>query len=78
MQKFYFTFGTDGAFPYQGGWVELLAEGFADAFRKFRARFPDRHEGCLNCSDYYTANTFAATGMQQSGNRGAFCHEVIQ
>ncbi|MDL2327503.1 hypothetical protein LJC64_02430 [Ruminococcaceae bacterium OttesenSCG-928-A11] len=78
MQKYYYTFGSDERFPYQGGWVEVMATSFAEAHAKFRARFPDRHQNCLNCSDYYDQGRMEATEMLTTGNRGAFCHEVIK
>ncbi|MDL2294668.1 hypothetical protein LJC60_08610 [Ruminococcaceae bacterium OttesenSCG-928-D13] len=78
MQKYYYTFGSDERFPYQGGWVEVQATSFTEAHAKYRSRFPDILPRCLNCSDYYDESRFEATGMLATGNRGAFCHEVIQ
>lgn len=47
MNRYFYTFGSDPGFPYQNGWVEIRADSFEEADRKFRARFPDRpgHEG---------------------------------
>ena len=78
MARFYFTFGSSEEFPYQGGWVEVLAKDIHEAFRKFRAYFPNRQEGILNCSDYYTEQAFESSGVKDTGNRGAFCHKTIQ
>lgn len=39
--------------------------------------YPDRVDGILNCSDYYTAAEFEKTGMKETGNRGAGCHCII-
>ena len=47
MNRYFYTFGSDPGFPYQNGWVEIRADSFEEADRKFRAQFPDRpgHEG---------------------------------
>ena len=43
MNRYYYTFGTDPAFPYKKGWVEVRANTMKEADEKFRRRFPDRH-----------------------------------
>lgn len=47
VNRYFYTFGSDPAFPYQNGWVGIHAASREDADYKFRARFPDRpgHEG---------------------------------
>lgn len=76
MEKFYFTFGTSEQFPYYGGWVEVLAPDYHTAVATFRAKYPDIHEGIVNCSDIYTSAQFEKSEMTD-GNFGAFCHEVL-
>jgi len=76
--KFYFTFGTDKQFPYQGGWVEVVANSRGEACEKFRTRFPDRHKGTMNCAFVYSEDEFSETTMAQDGNWGEYCHEVIE
>lgn len=76
MQKFYFTFGTSEHFPFQGGWVEVIAPNRLAAVRTFRERFPDRHDGIVNCSDIYTEEQFELSDMSD-GNLGATCHAVL-
>lgn len=76
MRKFYFTFGTSEQFPFRGGWVLIIAPDYHAAVRTFRAKHPDVHEGIVNCSDIYTEQQFEQSEMQ-SGNLGAFCHEVL-
>lgn len=44
MNRYFYTFGTDPAFPYKEGWVEVHANTPAEADEKFRRRFPD-HPG---------------------------------
>ena len=75
---YYYTFGTDPAFPYCGGWVEVYADSWEEAHKKFRAKFPDRlgHEGTINCAFFYDQEKWKQMSMA-FGNLGAFCHEVI-
>lgn len=76
MEKFYFTFGTSEQFPYRGGWVEVFAPDYHSAVKTFRERYPDVHEGIVNCSDIYNAKQFEQSEMAD-GNLGAFCHETL-
>ena len=75
--KFYYTFGTDEQFPYERGWVEVVADNQEEADAKFRNRFPDVNKGILNCAFVYTEENFSKTSMASVGNCGEFCHEVI-
>lgn len=60
MANFYFTFGTDSGFPYCCGWVEVQALDEADAVRTFRAKYPDRTPGIVNCAFWYNEERFCA------------------
>lgn len=75
--KVYYTFGADRSFPFCGGWVEVEAPSLQEAHRIFRAHYPDREPGVLNCSDYYTEAQFNNSDMPRTGNRGAFCHRRL-
>ena len=75
--KVFYTFGTDPRFPFCGGWVEIDADNMKQAHAIFRACYPDRDPGILNCSDYYTEAQFKESDMLSTGNRGAFCHRKI-
>lgn len=75
--KVFYTFGSDERFPFQGGWVEVEAENIRQAHAIFRAHYPDRTPGCLNCADYYAEQQFNASDMPTTGNRGAFCHRRL-
>lgn len=78
MSKFCFTYGTNPAFPFQGGWTEIEAPDMSAAQNIFRAFHPDYREGILNCAFYYTEKAFKETEMYQSeDNLGAGCHEYI-
>lgn len=77
MEKFYFTYGTEGM-PYIGGWTEVIADSYSNACKLFRMFHPDKTEGLLNCSDIYSEDTFMSSCMNRpSGNFGQHCQEVI-
>lgn len=78
LAKFYFTYGTSSDYPFQGGWTLIYAPDMKAAQQIFKAYHPNREgvESCLNCADFYTEEQFIIAGFR-SGNRGAFCHEVI-
>lgn len=75
--KVFYTFGIDHRFPFCGGWVEVEAPSVKDAHAVFRAHYPDREPGILNCSDYYTEEQFKDLNMLNTGNLGAFCHRKL-
>ena len=77
---FYFTFGTDELYPFQGGWVEITSPNKREAIRIFRKYFPNRKDSeCYNAADCYDSDTFKnRTDMFTTGNLGAFCHAKIQ
>ena len=77
MTKYYFTFGSDPGFPYQYGWVEIDAPNEASAREIFRAYYPDRSNGCLNCSFVYPEEVFVKTPMYR-GEYWDMCHAKIQ
>lgn len=45
MKKFYFTFGSDEKFPYQNGYIMIIAEKYQDAIEKFKNTYPSRIPG---------------------------------
>jgi len=75
---YYYTFGSDPAFPYCGGWVEVYANSWEESHEKFRTKYPDRpgREGVINCAFFYDQEMWGQSGMA-NGNLGGFCHEVI-
>ena len=79
MSTFYFTYGSDERFPYQGGWTEVETPTLKDARDLFRLVHPWRDPTVPigNYSGVYTEEEFQKTGMPIEGNRGAFCHERI-
>ena len=54
QRKFYFTFGSDPGFPYQNTYLVIEAFNKSSAIRKFRKKFPDRHENVYNASFCYS------------------------
>lgn len=77
-KKFYFTFGTDEKYPFQGGWVEIIAENKKEAIITFQAHYPNRQGSPFyNACDCYESSYFEETNMFTNGNLGAYCHRVI-
>lgn len=76
--KVFYTYGSDKKYPFYGGWVEVEADNMKQAHALYRAAYPDREPGILNCADYYTEEQFNRTDMSEVGNRGAFCHRKIR
>ncbi len=77
MPDFYFTYGSDGQ-PFVGGWTEIEAPDIHTACALFRTYHPDKTEGLLNCSSYYTEAEFQRSRMSgPDGNFGRHCHERI-
>lgn len=62
MQKYYFTFGVNPAYPYGiDDYVEVQAESMHEAVNIFRQHHPNRPGSSLvNCADYYTEDAFNA------------------
>ena len=48
MEIFYFTYGTDKNFPFQGGWTEIHAADRKQAVALFRREHPDRSPGLVS------------------------------
>lgn len=62
MANFYFTFGSNPAFPYgREDFVQVIAPTIRQAAETYRDHHPDRAEtpGLLNCSDVYTEEMFS-------------------
>ena len=58
-KKFYFTFGTDEKYPFQGGWVEIIAENKKEAIFTFQAHYPNRQGSPFyNACDCYESSYF--------------------
>lgn len=52
--RYFFTFGSSDQFPFNNGYLIVKAENIRQAVSLFRVYFPDRTDGVINCSDYYT------------------------
>lgn len=80
LQSFYYTFGTAEQFPHKRGWVEIRAEDRACADKLFRAHYPDKHPGILNCAFVYDKEQFDRLQEEVYKNLSAeerVCHNVI-
>lgn len=75
--KFFYTYGTSEHYPFCGGWVEVEAADWNQAHEIYRSYYPDVLPNALNCAFCYTEAQFNATGMQLTGNSGAFCHRKL-
>lgn len=73
---FFFTFGSDEKFPYQGGYLIVRAKDRKKALDLFREKYPDRSANCLNCAFRYTAYDWAR--LLQGNTHLGPCHEVIE
>ena len=76
MEKYYFTYGTEGH-PYYGGWTEIVAPDMETACNLFMAVHPCKHGNFLNCSSVYTEYEMKKTTMYKNGNFGTKCREII-
>lgn len=79
MAKFYFTYGSGSAFPYQDGWTEVFAENRSFAIMAFE-RFHPKRPGSpfINCAIIYSERDWEKTQMAARGtNFGHGCHERI-
>ena len=77
MHHYYYTFGCGPGFPYCNGWVEVRADSWWDAHNKFRARFPDRSNGVMNCSFFYDEEKWSQMDPEHRWT-GWQLHEVIE
>lgn len=59
-ERYYFTFGSSKQFPYQDGYIVVIAENRKAATTKFRAKYPDRNEDTINCSEIYSEDEWYA------------------
>ena len=62
-KKMYFTFGSDPGFPHQNTYLIVEGKDEEDCIRIFRAKYPDRHPGCVNCAFWYTEKQWFKLGM---------------
>nr|DAN14808.1 MAG TPA: hypothetical protein [Caudoviricetes sp.] len=52
--RYFFTFGSSDKLPFNNSYLIVKAENIRQAVSLFRVYFPDRTDGFVNCSDYYT------------------------
>lgn len=52
--RYFFTFGSSDKLPFNNGYLIVEAENIRQAVSLFRVYFPDRTDGFVNCSVYYT------------------------
>ena len=77
-QNFYFTFGSSKHYPYQNGYIIVIAESLKIAIAKFREKYPDVNENSLNCSDYYTQKQWNRVALGRGRNGVAEPKEILR
>lgn len=78
LQSFYYTFGTSQSFPFERGWVEVQATDRKEANQLFRAQFPDKIPGIINCAFIYDAEAFERIReVYKNDPNWNVCHQVI-
>ena len=75
LQPFYFTFGSNEAFPYQNGYLVVYAGCRSDAIKAFRQKYPDREPDCINCAFIYSKDEWKQTKMCSLGSFP--CYETL-
>ncbi len=65
MEKFYFTFGSDPGFPYQNGYLVIIADNQKEAVAHFRSHYPDRTADCLNCAFVYDEDEWLGSKQER-------------
>ena len=65
MERYYFTFGSYGKFPYKNTYMIVVASSYGDAVNGFRERYPDVNPGCLNCSGCYSEKLNRLSALQK-------------
>lgn len=73
---FFFTFGSDEKYPYQGGYIIIRANDISEAIIKFQRKYPDREPGIsvINCAFYYNEQEWTYIVEEHHG----CCHEIIE
>ena len=67
MQNFYFTFGSNELFPYQNGYLIVIAENLNEAILAFRKKHKDRSSGYVNCSFFYSEDEWEKIKVHYGG-----------
>ena len=79
--RVYFTYARDkeeSGMPFSGGWTVVEANSTDRAVELFKKAHPNpENENIANCSFIYDEEFFNHIKMAETGNYGAFCHEVI-
>ena len=74
--KYYFTFGSSSQFPYQNGYIVVIAEDRHDAVTKYRVKYPDHTEDTINCSEIYSEEEWYSCKGNHYYNREPY--EIIE
>lgn len=79
LQRFYFTYGTDSYYPFQGGWTLVYANSKEQAIKTFKEYHPNRDGSpFINCAFIYTQDEFEKTEMYENeDNFGKGLMEIL-
>lgn len=75
MKNYYFTFGTAVHFPFYKGYLIVKANTLKEAIEKFRAKYPDIHQGTVNCAFWYDQEQW---NISSSKYDMGTCHEIME
>lgn len=65
---YFFTFGSDAAFPYQNGYIIIIAKDIDTANKIFKENYPNRPgSDCLNYSFCYTSDEWDKIDTSKMG-----------
>lgn len=53
LKNYYFTFGSHEMFPYKNTYLIVKADNRTVAIEKFREKYPDKNNNCVNCAFIY-------------------------
>lgn len=57
--RMYFTYGTDKDFPFGiEDYVVVNGNSVEEIIDKYRKKYPDTHDNCVNCAFYYIEEEF--------------------
>lgn len=77
IKRYYVTFGTDERYPFEGGYLIILAHSAKEANGIYRSQYPDRTEGVLNYAFMYVEDVWERDRMYEKYYSGMAPHTVL-
>ncbi len=71
MERLYFTFGSDSAFPHgREDYMLVIGKDRNDIFDTYKKKYPNRDgSNVLNCADYYTQSEWDKESKKYFGDK---------